>query len=192
MREKAAEEHVVITRRDVAFTCWGALLAIALGFGLGSATLEARLARPLTDETVRLASLDDPDLYDPEFRKATDAEMRAACDSIERQLKAFKSDNYREAEKFQSAALRRNFADPADFRRMMQRSYPQFARYRSITFGAATCSKDGRYLRIPVVVTGEDERTVRAVYEMVMEQGLYRVQGVEGGAPRPPAPAEVV
>ena len=87
------------------------------------------------------------------------------------QLKAFKANDYERATKYQSEGLRGNFETPDDFRRMMQRSYPQFANYKSVVFGEARATKNGDAIRVPVTLTGVDRVVVKAVYVMVREKG---------------------
>lgn len=182
----------MLTRSGWKLTCCTSALAIGTGFGLGSLAMERRLSQPESSDYVALAAMADVDLRDPEFRAATADERKKATESIEAQLKAFKADDYRAAEKYQSEGLRGNFNDLGQFRRMMQTVYPQFANYRSVSFGQATANKDGSLVRVAAIITGVDGKTVRAVYDMVLEQGTYRVSGVDGGVPRRPRNSEVV
>lgn len=117
----------------------------------------------------------------PGARKPTDAELKAVKSAIEAQLKAFKADDYATALKYQSSNLKENFDSLDDFRRMMKQSYPQFARYRSISYGTATCDAQAERVAIQVTVTGEDKITVKAVYLMLKEADGYKVDGVMGG-----------
>jgi hypothetical protein len=113
-----------------------------------------------------------------EPRAPTEAERKAASDAIEAQLKAFKADDYKKAEKYQSAGLKQNFRSTDEFREMMKRGYPQFANYKSVRFGDARCDAKGDNVQINVTVVGHDNVTVRAVYLMVREEGQYRVSSV--------------
>lgn len=119
----------------------------------------------------------------PQIRPATEKEKKDASAAIEAQLKAFKADDYEKASKFQHSELRKNFPSPADFRRAIRTTYPQFAAYRSVSFGEARATTDGSHLEIKIVLTGQDGVTVRATYMMVREEGEYRVAGVQGGIP---------
>lgn len=129
---------------------------------------------------------------EPKLRKPTDAERKAAITSIEAQLKAFRDDDYVKATKYQSSGLRGNFDTPDDFRRMMRQSYPQFANYKSVSFGEALCSEKGEVLRINATITGQDGVTVRGIYIMVREEGEYRVSTVLGGVRPKPSPKDIV
>jgi hypothetical protein len=129
------------------------------------------------------------------WRAASAKERGAAIRSIVAQLEAFKADRYDLAVTFQSSGLKRNFPSVDRFRSMMQTTYPQFARYKKASFGAARSASNGKVVEIPIVLTGEDGTTVKASYSMVLEEGAYRVSGVSGGMatgnnqePQPNAP----
>jgi len=115
-------------------------------------------------------------------RPAKASERLAAIGSIQAQLKAFGRDDYRAAIIYQSAGMKSTFPSVGAFRAMMLRAYPEFAHYKSVTFGSAQCDAPGVHLAIPATVTGKDGVTVRAVYLMVREGKVYRVEGVAGGA----------
>jgi hypothetical protein len=124
-------------------------------------------------------------LGDPmEGRKSTEAERKAAIRSIQGQLDAFKAGDFEKAVSYQSAGLKENFASTEAFRQMMERSYPQFVRWTKVSFGESVSDESGDRVHIPATVTGEDGRTVEAVYLMRREDGLYKVEGVGGGFPR--------
>ena len=58
-----------------------------------------------------------------EPRAPTEAERKAASEAIEAQLKAFKADDYKKAEKYQSSGLRQNFRSTDEFRDMICRQF---------------------------------------------------------------------
>lgn len=124
----------------------------------------------------------------PALRSATERERALAIRSVVAQLEAFKRDDYRAATRFQSSALQRNFASIDDFRRVIQSLYPQFADYRKAHFGEARANRHGTRVEIPVTLTGRDGVVVEAEYSMVLENGLYRVAGVNGGIADHPTP----
>ena len=152
------------------------LLALSLG-------ILAPLPAPAAP-AARLAQQDLP--IPPGGRKATEAERKAVSAAIEGQLKAFKADDYAAAMKFQSETLKDNFETPDEFRRAMKQGYPQFARYKTITYGLATADTKGERVAIQVTLTGEDNVTVRGIYLMVKEKGEFKVDTVLGGTrPQP-------
>lgn len=122
----------------------------------------------------------------PIWKTATPAQRSAAGAVIRAQLDAFKSGQWDKAISYQSATLKRNFASTAAFRAMMERTYPQFTRFQSVSFGPARAARP--YLQIAVQLTAKDGTTTRAIYMMIKEKAGYRVDGVSGGAVPPPAP----
>jgi len=127
----------------------------------------------------------------PGIRLATEAERKAVTTAIEAQLKAFRDNDYEKAQKYQSAELKRGTTLEM-FRRMMREVYPQFANYKSVTFGEARCDTKGEVVQIRVTLTGQDRVTVKAVYMMEKEDGEYRVSGVFGGMPAKFSPKDTV
>lgn len=125
------------------------------------------------------------DLLSAKMRPAKAAERQAAITSIQAQLKAFGRGDYKTAVTYQSAGLKRNFPSTEAFREMMVRTYPEFAHYKTVTFGPAQADPAGVHLAILASVTGQDGITVKAVYLMVREGKVYRVEGVAGGAQLP-------
>lgn len=126
-----------------------------------------------------------------ETRAATEAEKKAAVASIEAQLKAFREDDFNKATKYQCLELRKNFESPDDFRRAIKIGYPQFANYKTVTFGEAITDTKGERLQVRITLTGQDGVVVRAIYLMLKEEGEYRVGGVFGGARTAPKPRDV-
>ena len=119
------------------------------------------------------------------LRDLTATERKAVTGVIEAQLKAFRADDYKTAEKYQSASLKENFDSTEQFRAMMRRGYPQVANYKSVTFGEARCDEKAEQVQIRVTLTGKDNVTVRMVYVMVKEEGEYKVSSVFGGGATP-------
>lgn len=124
----------------------------------------------------------------PNFvRPAKAAEKTAAVSAIQAQLKAFGRNDYKTAITYQSSGLKKNFASPLQFRAMIVQVYPEFAHSKHVAFGPAQADATGAYLAIPTAVTGQDGITVHAIYLMVREGKVYRVDGVAGGAINPPS-----
>jgi outer membrane receptor for Fe3+-dicitrate len=116
-----------------------------------------------------------------QWRPANAKERAAAIKSIVGQLEAFKADRYEVATRFQSRALKNNFSSVENFRRVIKQVYPQFARYKNAKFGTSRASSDSQRVQIEIQLTGQDNVKVRAMYDMVLEDGIYRVAGVNGG-----------
>jgi Domain of unknown function (DUF4864) len=116
-----------------------------------------------------------------------DAE-RATRAAIRGQLDAFNRKDYRAAYRFAAPEIQEQFPLP-EFRRMVERGYPQIARSRSASFGRPVAHGDA--VAVPVTVTGQDGVTVHVTYMMRHERGGWRVAGVDGGHPSGrPAPQE--
>lgn len=120
-------------------------------------------------------------------RPAKAAERTAAISAIQAQLKAFGRDDYKAAIVYQSSGLKKNFASPDQFQAMIKQAYPEFAHSKRAVFGPAQADASGSHLAIPAAVTGTDGITIHAVYLMVREGKLYKVEGVAGGAAAPPS-----
>ncbi len=122
------------------------------------------------------------------WKEAPAAEVTAAKKIIMTQLEAFKADDYDEAAKYQASGLRDSFASTEQFRQIIKTTYPQFANYKSVSWGKARI--DGPLLQIQIVITGQDDVEIAALYSMIKEdvgeQGKpkmeYRVSGVSGGS----------
>ena len=110
---------------------------------------------------------------------ATLAQRQAAAASITGQLKAFKKDDYDRAMFYQSSALKKNFASPQVFRRMIKSRYPHFANYKAVAFGRAHSGYGGLRLEMEVEVMGQDGSRVQAIYLMILEDKIFRVAGVQ-------------
>ena len=126
-----------------------------------------------------------PEVGPVHWRMATELERKAAARSIQAQLDAFRKDDYRTAITWQSQSLKEIFPSIDQFRHMMITGYPQFAHYKSVEFGPAQADESGDHVRMMIHLTGRDGIKVSALYEMVLEEGAYRVRGVSGGVSRP-------
>ena len=153
---------------------------VALIFAAGAAILSAQMS-PSADAAppAKAPSRPAPQPAAPAWKPATAAQRTGAATSIRAQLNAFKSGQWDKAITYQSSTLKGNFPSTAAFKQMMQRSYPQFIRYKTIEFGPARAA--GPIVQIAVKLTGTDGVVVSAIYIMQKEKGVYRVEGVTGG-----------
>ncbi len=154
------------------------VLIVSLG-ALGWQVLEYRRSQALMNR-------EDAPAPPIQWRKATATEVKAVVASITAQLDAFKRDDYQTATKYQSARLRRNFASTNDFRAMIQNGYPQFAHYKSAKFSPVQADETGKLAKVSVNLIGSDGKAASADYQMILEDGLWRVSGVSGGHATPP------
>jgi hypothetical protein len=113
------------------------------------------------------------------------------------QLAAFRRGDWAAAYAFASSAIQAQFG-PEAFRAMVTRGYAPIARSVSVTVGRVE-TLDGRRGLVEVRVEGDDGEAIDALYELVEEQGAWRVNGVvtrpvergttarAGSVPIPPA-----
>jgi hypothetical protein len=92
------------------------------------------------------------------------------------QLAAFRRDDWTGAYAFASASIQAQFG-PEAFRAMVTQGYAQIARSRAATVGRVE-SLDSHHGLVEVRVEGENGETIDALYELVEEQGAWRVNGV--------------
>src|SRR6266571_7527394 len=93
-----------------------------------------------------------------------------------RQLDAFRHEDFDAAYGFASSDIRQLF-DRDAFERMVRGGFPEIARSVS---GVVTDGRlePGGHAWVTLVIHGANGRTVEAIYELVLENGLWRVNGV--------------
>lgn len=102
--------------------------------------------------------------------------VRAAAESVMKQLEAFRRDDYDTAYTFASQEIRQIF-DREAFERMVRTGYPEIARSTSAVVAESRQAPNGTvYLRLKI--RGANGKSVEAVYEMVRETGGWRINGV--------------
>jgi hypothetical protein len=92
------------------------------------------------------------------------------------QLAAFRRDDWSSAYAFASAGIQKQFG-PEAFRAMVTQGYAPIARSRTATLGRIEVL-DGQHGLVEVRVEGENGETIDALYELIEEQGAWRVNGV--------------
>jgi hypothetical protein len=106
----------------------------------------------------------------------SDADVKDAGSIVLQQLEAFRRDDFETAFGFASAEIHQLF-DRARFEHMVRAGYPEIARSASAVIDGVERA-DGRRLYLFVRVRGTNGRVVEAVYEMVLENGRWRINGV--------------
>jgi hypothetical protein len=101
---------------------------------------------------------------------------RAMAQAVLEQLAAFRRGDWAAAYAFASSAIQAQFTSEA-FRTMVTGGYAPIARSVSATVGRVE-ALDGQHGLVEVRVEGESGETIDALYEMVEEQGAWRVNGV--------------
>ncbi len=92
------------------------------------------------------------------------------------QLEAFRRDDFEAAFGFASAHIHQLF-DRARFEQMVRTGYPEIARSASAVIDGVERA-DGNRLYLFVRVRGANGLVVEAVYELVLETGRWRINGV--------------
>ena len=102
--------------------------------------------------------------------------QRAMAQTVLDQLAAFRRGDWAAAYAFASSTIQAQFG-PEAFRAMVTSGYAPIARSASATVGRVDALGGQRGL-VEVRVEGENGETVDALYELVEEQGAWRVNGV--------------
>ncbi len=105
-----------------------------------------------------------------------DPDAEAAGRVVLQQLEAFRRDDFDAAFGFASEEIHQLF-DVARFEAMVRGGYPEIARSASAFIDHATRGPAGR-LYLLVRVRGANGQSIEAVYEMVRENGQWRINGV--------------
>jgi len=99
-----------------------------------------------------------------------------AIQTVMRQLDAFRQGDYDTAYSFASQTIRDLF-DRATFERMVSSGYPEIARSLSAIVQSAEDAPNGN-VYLFVTVHGANGKNVEAVYEMVQEDGRWKINAV--------------
>lgn len=105
-----------------------------------------------------------------------DADLAHAAAVVLQQLDAFRRGDFGTAYGFASTMIRGMF-DPAAFERMVTTGYPEIAKSTSAYVA------DGRHgpdesVQLVVKIRGANGNVIEALYELVREGGVFRINGV--------------
>jgi len=105
-----------------------------------------------------------------------DADAEAAGRVVMQQLEAFRRDDFSTAYTFASVTIRAMF-DPTHFEQMVRGGYPEIAHSASATIAGSRRGDAGEiYLLVRIV--GDNGQAIAAVYELVSENGGWRINSV--------------
>jgi hypothetical protein len=105
-----------------------------------------------------------------------DPDVTAATETVLRQLDAFRRGDFEAAYAFASALIHQLFDRPA-FERMVRDGYPEIAHSLSAVVIESVATPNGSvFLRLRIL--GANGNRVEALYELVPEDGRFRVNGV--------------
>jgi hypothetical protein len=105
---------------------------------------------------------------------AKDAE--AAAGSVMLQLEAFRRGDYDAAYGFASGSIRELF-DRQAFERMVKGGYPEIDRSAGAWVADSEAGPDGHVL-LRLKIRGANGSSIEALYDMVREDGQWRINGV--------------
>ncbi len=121
--------------------------------------------------------------------RPSDPAVKAALQSvIERQLTAFRADDYRAAYGFAHAGIKSQFPAEA-FEAMVRAQYPQIANSTGARFLVAI--DDGEKAAVSVEITGTDGQTIEYQYLLQRDSDTWRISGVIQSAPAEPTPIQI-
>jgi len=109
-------------------------------------------------------------------RAQRDPDVEDAGRIVMQQLEAFRRDDFETAFTFASSTIHDMF-DTARFEAMVRGGYPEIARSVSASIDGSKRGDAGE-LYLFVRVRGVNGRAVEAVYELVRENGRWRINGV--------------
>lgn len=104
------------------------------------------------------------------------SDEKAAAEPVLRQLEAFRLNDYDTAYTFASAEIHRLF-DRNAFERMVKSGYPEIADSIRAHVARAQRTPDG-HVYLLMKIRGANGQHVEALYDMVLEAGAWRINGV--------------
>ena len=103
-------------------------------------------------------------------------DVRAASEPALRQLEAFNRNDYDAAYAFASSEIRQLF-DRAAFERMVKGGYPEIAASARVRIAEHRVAPNGHVFLL-LKILGANGRHIEAVYEMVLESDVWKINGV--------------
>src|ERR1700675_4600708 len=110
-----------------------------------------------------------------EAQTATPA-PKEATEPVIKQLEAFRLGDFDMAYTFASSEIKEQFSRPA-FEQMVKTGYPEIAHSTFATVGASAVGPNG-HVFLSVKIRGANGNSVEAFYELVLENGQWKINGV--------------
>jgi ABC-type transporter MlaC component len=101
---------------------------------------------------------------------------KEATEPVMKQLEAFRRGDFDTAYTFASADIRQQFDRPA-FEQMVRGGYPEIAESSFATVVSSAIAADG-HAYVAVKVRGANGKDIEAFYELVLESGQWKINGV--------------
>jgi hypothetical protein len=115
-------------------------------------------------------------LVTPALHAQTPEDRERASEPVLRQLEAFRRGDYDLAYTFASTEIQSLF-DRLAFERMVRSGYPEIADSASARVMERRIAPDGHLLLV-LKIRGANGRHIEALYDMVWEAGMWKVNGV--------------
>jgi len=112
----------------------------------------------------------------PAWAQGSRPAPKEAMDPVMKQLDAFRRGDFDVAYTFASAGIQEQFDRPA-FEEMVKGGYPEIAQSTSATIFSSALAPDG-HAYVAVKVQGANGNNIEAYYELVLESGQWKVNGV--------------
>ena len=112
----------------------------------------------------------------PAWAQAVKPAPKEATEPIMKQLDAFRRGDFDTAYTFASAEIREQFDRPA-FEQMVRGGYPEIAQSTFATVVSSAITPDG-HAYVAVKVRGANGNSVEAFYDLVLESGQWKINGV--------------
>ena len=112
----------------------------------------------------------------PAWAQGSRPAPKEAMDPVMKQLDAFRRGDFDVAYTFASAGIQEQFDRPA-FEEMVKGGYPEIAQSTSATIFSSALAPDG-HAYVAVKVQGANGNNIEAYYELVLESGQWKINGV--------------
>ena len=101
---------------------------------------------------------------------------KEAAEPVMKQLDAFRRGDFDTAYTFASSEIKEQFNRPA-FEHMVKTGYPEIAHSTFATIAASAVAPNG-HAYLSVKIRGANGNSIEAFYELVLERGQWRINGV--------------
>ena len=112
----------------------------------------------------------------PAWAQTAKPAPREATEPVMKQLEAFRRGDFDTAYTFASAEIQQQFDRPA-FERMVKGGYPEIAQSIFAAVVSSAVAPDG-HAYVAVKVRGTNGNSIEAFYELVLESGQWKINGV--------------
>jgi hypothetical protein len=112
----------------------------------------------------------------PAWAQTVKPAPKEATEPIMQQLEAFRRGDFDTAYTFASAEIREQF-DRSAFEQMVKGGYPEIAESTFAAIVSSAIAPDG-HAYVAVKVRGANGNSVEAFYELILESGLRKINGV--------------